>query len=80
MFQIGLSIRDEEIINKIKYFFNDVGNVSYDVKNNKVYFTVNKIKDLNDYIIPHFESYPLQSDKFIGGTPASEGCWHAHKL
>ena len=61
MFQIGLSIRDEEIINKIKYFFNDVGNVSYDVKNNKVYFTVNKIKDLNDYIIPHFESYPLQS-------------------
>ncbi len=26
---------------------------------------VNKIKDLNDNIIPHFESYPLQSDKFI---------------
>lgn len=65
VFQIGLSIRDEEIIKKIKYYFNDVGNVSYDVKNNKVYYTVNKIKDLNDYIIPHFESYTLQSDKFI---------------
>ena len=64
VFQIGLSIRDE-IIKKIKYYFNDVGNVSYDVKNNKVYYTVTKIKDLNDYIIPHFESYTLQSDKFI---------------
>ena len=64
VFQFGLSVRDEEIIKKIKSYFNDVGNVNYDVKNNKVYFTVNKIKDLNDYIIPHFESYPLQSDKF----------------
>jgi hypothetical protein len=65
VFQIGLNIKDEMIIKKIKYYFNDAGNISYDIKNNKVYFRVNKIKDLNYNIIPHFESYPLQSDKFI---------------
>jgi hypothetical protein len=35
------------------------------VKNNKAYLTINKIQDLNSFIIPHFESYPLQSDKQI---------------
>jgi hypothetical protein len=65
VFQIGLNERDKDIIKEIKHFFNDVGIISFDTKNNKVYFTVNKIKDLNDYIIPHFESYPLQSNKFI---------------
>ncbi len=37
VFQIGLNIKDEEIIKKIKHYFNDAGNVSYDVENNKVY-------------------------------------------
>ena len=65
VFQIGLNIKDKDIIEKIKSYFNDKGIISFDYKNNKVYFTINKIKDLNDYIIPHFESYPLQSEKFV---------------
>lgn len=65
VFQIGLNIKDKDIIYKIKYFFNEIGIVSFDDKNNKVYYTINKIKDLNSIIIPHFESYPLLSEKKI---------------
>jgi len=32
-------------------------------KNQKVYYTINRIQDLNSVVIPHFLSYPLQSDK-----------------
>lgn len=41
------------------------GIISVDGKNNKAYLTINKIQDLNSFIIPHFESYPLQSEKKI---------------
>jgi hypothetical protein len=49
----------------IKIFFNGIGIVSLDTKNNKAIFSVQKIKELNSIIIPHFESYPLQTDKKI---------------
>lgn len=65
VFQIGLNIKDKDIIYKIKSFFNEIGIVSFDYENNKVYYTVNKIQDLNSIIIPHFQSYPLLSDKKI---------------
>ena len=65
VFQIGLQLKDKEILCRIKSFFNDTGIISVDGKNNKAYLTINKIKDLNSFIIPHFEYYPLQSDKKI---------------
>jgi len=58
-------MKDKAILLQLKSFFNEIGIVSLDTKNNKAYFTVQKIKDLNSIIIPHFESYPLQTDKKI---------------
>jgi len=65
VFQIGLHLKDKDIIYNLQYFFNDTGIVSFDEKNQKVYLTINKIQDLNSVVIPHFLSYPLQSDKKI---------------
>jgi len=65
VFQIGLNIKDKDIIYKIKSFFNETGIVSFDYKNSKVYYTINKISDLSSIVISHFEAYPLQSDKKI---------------
>jgi len=65
VFAIGLHMKDQAILLQLKSFFNEIGIVSLDTKNNKAYFTVQKIKDLNSIIIPHFESYPLQTDKKI---------------
>lgn len=55
-------MKDKAILLQLKSFFNEIGIVSLDT-NNKAYFTVQKIQDLNSIIIPHFESYPLQTDK-----------------
>ena len=65
VFSIGLHMKDKAILLQLKSFFNEIGIVSLDTKNNKAYFTVQKIQDLNSVIIPHFESYPLQTDKKI---------------
>lgn len=65
VFQIGLNIKDKDIVYKIQYFFNGVGIVSFDHINNIVYYTINKIKELNLIVIPHLDMYPLLSDKKI---------------
>ena len=58
-FSIGLHIKDLNILLNIKSFFNNTGRIKIDKKNNKVYFVVTLIKDLNNIIIPHFLKFPL---------------------
>jgi len=48
---------------KIKSFFNGVGRIKIDKVNNKVQYTVTRIKDLNTVIIPHFKNYILMTQK-----------------
>jgi len=47
-------MKDKAILLQLKSFCNEIGIVSLDTKNNKAYFTVQKIQDLNSIIIPHF--------------------------
>ena len=54
LFEIGLHMKDKAILLQLKSFFNEIGIVSLDTNNNKAYFTVQKIQDLNSIIIPHF--------------------------
>jgi hypothetical protein len=44
---------------KIKYFFNEIGSISFS-NDNRVMYEVNK---LNDIIIPHFDKYSLITQK-----------------
>jgi hypothetical protein len=62
-FAICLHIKDDLIIKHIKSFFGGVGQISY--HSNKVYYRVRKLNDINSFILPHFESYPLQTSKSI---------------
>lgn len=59
-FLIGLHVKDVSILLDIKEFFG-VGNIS----NNKesVLYQVNSLNDLVNVIIPHFELYPLLTNK-----------------
>lgn len=63
IFQINVHIRDKDLLLKIKSFFNDIGTIRIDSKNNKVCYRVHKIDDINKIIIPHFENYPLVTNK-----------------
>jgi len=54
----NLHIKDIDILNKIKPFF-EVGSVTYRENKNICVYRVSKIEDLVNIIIPHFNSYPL---------------------
>lgn len=55
-------MKDEALLNQIKDFFG-VGNIRHNKSNNSVRYSVTKIKDLRNVIIPHFLKYPLITQK-----------------
>lgn len=62
-FKIGLHIKDLPLLYKIKSFFGEVGNINIDSNREMAYFTVTTIEDLTKVIIPHFDLYPLLTQK-----------------
>ena len=64
-FIIELQLRDIDLLLKIQSFFGGVGTITKDPIKNVCRFSVVSIKDINNFIIPHFVEYPLQSAKFI---------------
>jgi len=60
-FMVKLHIRDLDILKQIQYFFNNVGNIHV-YKTFAVYRVQNK-KDLLNEVIPHFDNYPLITEK-----------------
>lgn len=61
MFTICLHIEDLPLLLSIQEFFGGVGFITKDLKNNLAYFTVTKLDDITNVIIPFFNSYPLVS-------------------
>lgn len=62
MFKIGLHIKDYDLLQRIQSFF-EVGKVTLDVENNTCTFQVHILEDLVKVILPHFDKYPLLSNK-----------------
>ena len=60
-FKITLHSKDLRLLEKIKAYF-VVGNIV--INDIKVSFEVKSFKDISDVIIPHFDLYPLISQKF----------------
>jgi hypothetical protein len=61
MFTIGLDVKDLDILVQIKDFFN-TGNISTSERRIS-YYTVGSVKDIVKYIIPHFDKFPLVTQK-----------------
>ena len=62
-FQLGLYIRDKDLLFKLKYFFNDVGNIYINNSNNNIIYQVRTVNEIMGTIIPNFEKYPLITQK-----------------
>lgn len=58
-----LHLEDLPLLVGIQKFFGGVGFITKDFKRNQAYFTVVKLCDIINVIIPHFNSYPLLSKK-----------------
>lgn len=61
MYTIGLDLKDLDLLVQIKDFFK-TGNI-YTSKRGVVYYTVGSVKDIVKYIIPHFDKFPLVTQK-----------------
>jgi hypothetical protein len=62
-FEIGLNQRDSSLIYQLKYFFEGIGTISLDKKNNVLKYSTANLKDLSSIVIPHFKKYPLLTQK-----------------
>nr|AMX22268.1 LAGLIDADG endonuclease [Cryphonectria parasitica] len=62
LFQIGLHQKDLELLKSIKAYFGGTGSI---VKADKGMYTlrISSLKDILTYIIPHFDKYPLITQK-----------------
>lgn len=60
-FMIKLHIRDLDLLLQIKSFFNNIGNVH--IYKDFAVYRVQSRKDLINVIMPHFEKYPLLTEK-----------------
>ncbi len=62
-FSIGLHLKDLSLLLSIKKYFKDAGNI-YVCKDKKVaYYNVNSVKEILEYIVPHFDNFPLVTQK-----------------
>jgi len=62
-FAIGVGKDDLSLLLQIKQFFGGIGSISTSKNRNMVIYSVSSIKDLTTTIIPHFEKYPLLTQK-----------------
>nr|QCW06963.1 hypothetical protein [Drechslerella brochopaga] len=62
VFEIGLNEKELALLEKIQSFF-AVGTIRKNKVNNSVIFAVQSVKDLTTVIIPHFDKFPLITQK-----------------
>jgi hypothetical protein len=63
IFSIGLHSKDLELIKKIQSFFNGKGKIYHEENSKVVSFRITSIKDLAQLVLPHFDKYPLFTQK-----------------
>lgn len=61
-FRIELHYRDILLLRRIKYYFG-IGIISEYESSNKVVYSVQSLRDIVNVIIPHFDKYPLITQK-----------------
>jgi hypothetical protein len=64
-FHIWLNLKDQDIIFNIHSFFNHHSRISTYKPHNEIRITFHNLYVINNYIIPHFDSYPLIGIKYM---------------
>lgn len=63
MFQLELHSRDEDLLKQIRAHFNGAGSISKKSKRDVCTYSVGSMEHLTKVIIPHFDQYPLKTQK-----------------
>ena len=62
-FQIGLHKRDLDLLLQLQQFFGGIGLIHISEIREIVSYTIGKMEDIQNNLIPHFEAYPLLTQK-----------------
>ena len=62
-FDISLHKNERDLMKQIQYYFGGVGGISVHGKDS-IRYTVSSIEQINNKILPHFDKYPLLTQKF----------------
>lgn len=63
VFSIGLHGKDLALLKQIQSFFHGIGTINSRKSDGSYHYVVNNIKEIKDILIPHFENYPLITQK-----------------
>lgn len=63
IYSIGLHSKDLALIEDIQSFFNGAGKIYLLNDSKMVFFRIKSVKEIAQYVIPHFDKYPLLSQK-----------------
>ena len=63
-FTINLHTRDIELLKLIQAYFGGVGRIGKE-RNNCRYFTIGSLDQILTKVIPHFDKYPLKTQKYV---------------
>ena len=63
VFTIGLHLKDLPLLQLIQEYFGGVGNTYIREDDKMVYYNISSVKDIMKYVIPHFDNYPLVTQK-----------------
>jgi len=61
-FQLGFHVKDKDLLLQIKSFFDEIGSI-YTINNKTVLYQVRNLNAITNVIIPHFNKYPLITQK-----------------
>jgi hypothetical protein len=65
VFEITLHSKDLPLLKLIQSFFGGIGNIYISSNKETVRYFIEDMKSITSVIIPHFDSYPLQSSKKV---------------
>ena len=64
-FEISIHIKDLELLKQIRNFFGNISNILIKKDRNMCVFSVRSLEDITSKIIPHFDLYPLITQKRV---------------
>jgi hypothetical protein len=62
-FEIGLNLKDKDLLYQLQDFFGGIGTFRIDNTNDAIKYSVADLNDLQSVIIPHFNKFPLLTQK-----------------
>ena len=64
-FELALNVKDRLLLNILQETLGSVGNIYYNPQDNTYKYKVSNIEGLINFVIPHFQKYPLLTQKRV---------------